>query len=280
MKCPNCGSQKIQKKGMRSGKQRYKCTECGANFCWGVKYKSAPLLEKLNKMCIYCGSEQIVRDGKLPSGKQRYKCYSCGKGFSDSTVLKEPEPAKYCPYCNSKLRKAGYSKLGYKEYYCKACGRSCTENAEGIPQKRETFKEINTSIECPSCSSKNIRLAGKRDGRRKYSCKDCGRTFIENAQVSRHSKAEIKNILLHIFKGKKLEDVAKKFNTTLKNISNIAQKHYEDEMITPEKRKMIINYGYFLKVPIDYLAEYVPCSRKACETILKELEKKNALQRN
>lgn len=274
MKCPRCGSEKLQKKGIRAGKQRYRCTECKANFCYGVKYKSAPIYKESSKSCLYCGSNHTSRDGKLPNGSQRYKCLDCGRGFSDSTIIKEPEPDKFCPYCDSKLRKAGYSKLGYREYYCKNCNRSCTENAEGIPQKRETFKEINSGITCPSCSSNNIRLAGNRDGRRKYSCKTCGRQFIENAQVSRHSKSEIRGMLIDIFKGCSIKEVARKYKTSVRNVQNIFKKHAKDEIITPEKRKMIIMYGHYLKVPIDYLAEYIPCSRKACEDIIKEYKER------
>ena len=63
MKCPRCGNEHLQKKGMRAGKQRYKCMNCFANFCEGIKYISAPKLEKLNKTCLYCGGTHISRDG-------------------------------------------------------------------------------------------------------------------------------------------------------------------------------------------------------------------------
>lgn len=274
MKCPRCGSEHLQKKGIRAGKQRYKCTNCSANFCWGVKYVSAPKLEKLNKTCLYCGNTHISRDGKLPSGVQRYKCLDCNRGFSDSTIIKEPEPNKFCPYCGSKLRKAGYSKLGYREYYCKSCNRSCTENAEGIPQKRETFKEINKDIVCPSCGSDNLRLSGKRDNRKKFSCKSCGRTFIEGSNIRRHSKKEIIEIILDIFNGKSFEEVAKKHNSSVRNIKGIMKRYYNEEHVSSKKQSLIKYYGYIMKVPIDYLAPYIHCSYKACEDILKECEEK------
>lgn len=272
MKCPRCGNEHLQKKGMRAGKQRYRCMNCFANFCEGVKYISAPKLEKLDKVCLFCGSSNISRDGKLPSGAQRYKCLDCGKGFSDNTIIKEPEPSKFCPYCGSKLRKAGYSKLGYREYYCKTCGKSCTENADGIPQKRETFKEINKDIVCPSCGSNDLRLAGKREERRKFSCKNCGRQFIEGSSIKRHSKSEIKKLVHEIFMGKSIEEVAEKYNSSTRNIQNIMKKYYPKELITPGKRKLIKYYGCIMKVPVDYLAPYVHCSRKACASTIKECE--------
>ena len=274
MECPRCGSNRLQKKGTRAGKQRYRCTTCFANFCWGVKYVSAPKLEKLNKTCLYCGSTHISRDGKLPSGAQRYKCLDCNRGFSDSTVIKEPEPDKFCPYCGSKLRKAGYSKLGYREYFCKSCNKSCTENAEGIPQRRDTFKDINKDIKCPSCNSSDLRLAGQRDGRRKFSCKSCGRQFIEGSSIRRHSKSEILKIVLEIFDGKSFEEVAQRYNSSVKNLKNIMKRYYSKEHISSEKQNLIKYYGYIMKVPIDYLAPYIHCSYKACENTLKECEEK------
>ena len=274
MKCPRCGSEKLQKKGIRAGKQRYRCTECKANFCYGVKYKSAPIYKEPSRSCLYCGSNNTSRDGKLPNGSQRYKCYSCGKGFSDSTVIKEPEPDKFCPYCGSKLNKIGYSKLGYKEYHCKNCNKNCTANAEGTPQKRETFKNINKDIKCPSCESKDLRLAGQRNGRRKFSCKTCGRTFIESSSIKRHSKKEILQIVISVFQGNSIDQVAQHFKTTKKNINCIMKRYYDKEIITPEKKKLILNYGGILKVPIDYLAPYIHCSYKACEDIIKEYKEK------
>lgn len=272
MKCPRCGNEHLHKKGKRAGKQRYQCTNCSANFCENTKYVSAPKLKKLNKTCLYCGSSHVLRDGKLPNGAQRYKCCDCKKGFSDSTVIKEPEPDKFCPYCGSKLRKSGYSKLGYREYFCKSCGKSCTENTEGIPQKRETFKEINKSIICPSCGSNDLRLAGKREGRRKFHCKSCGRQFIEGSSIKRHSKTEIKNMILEVFTGKSEKEVARKYDCSLKTVQSIMKKYYLKELITPEKYRLIKYYGYILKIPVDYIAPYVHCSHKACSKIIKKCE--------
>ena len=265
---------------MRAGKQRYKCTNCKANFCYGVKYVSAPIREKPDKTCIFCGSSHISRDGKLPSGAQRYKCLDCNKGFSDNTVIKEPEPIKYCPYCGSKLRKAGYSKFGYREYYCKTCRKSCTENANGVPQKRSNFKDINKDIRCPSCNSTDLRLAGQQNGKRRLSCKSCGRQFTEGSTIKRHSKKEIINIIFDIFDGKSTEEVAKKFNTTEKNVKGIMKRYYDKEIVPPEKLKLIMNFGYLLKVPIDYIAPYVHCSYKACEDIIKSCEENICATKN
>lgn len=274
MKCPRCGSLELQKKSIRAGKQRYRCKKCNANFCEGTKYLSAPVLEKLNISCLYCGSNQVIRDGKLPNGKQRYKCCSCEKGFSDSTVIKTPDPDRFCPYCGFKLWHSGYSKLGYKAYYCSSCHKSCTGNAEGIPQKRETFKNINKDLKCPSCGSNKIRLAGTREGKQRFSCKTCGRIFTEGTHIKRHSKKEIEQMVQAIFEGKSVAQVAQDFDTSKKNVNNIMKRNYYKEEVSTEKKKLIINYGYFLKVPLDYVAPYIRCSYKACQEVIKNFEDK------
>ena len=79
MECPKCKSTKLQKKGLRAGKQRYRCTACGANFTEGKEYRPAPRYPKIvEQMCPKCGSDNIIRDGKLKNGLQRYQCNKCG----------------------------------------------------------------------------------------------------------------------------------------------------------------------------------------------------------
>ena len=69
MECPKCKSIKLQRKGMRAGKQRYKCTECGSSFTEGVKYHPLKHYEPLTDVvCPGCGGTHIIRDGKLQDG--------------------------------------------------------------------------------------------------------------------------------------------------------------------------------------------------------------------
>ena len=72
--------------------------------------------------------------------------------------------------------------------------------------------------------------------------------------------------------GKSIEEVAKEYNSSTRNIQYIMKKYYPKELITPEKRRLIEYYGCIMKVPVDYLAPYVYCSRKACANIIKECE--------
>ena len=88
MKCPKCGNENTQKKGMRAGKQRYRCRSCGACFTEGVEYVEQVKMEPLQMTCPSCNSSHIRRDGK-DGGYQRYECHDCGLNFSDYTIAKK-----------------------------------------------------------------------------------------------------------------------------------------------------------------------------------------------
>jgi transposase-like protein len=251
---------------MRAGKQRYKCKDCGACFTDGALYSKAKKLPPLEMTCPKCGGERVYRDGKLADGSQRYRCLSCDSRFSSKTKL--PTIKWECPYCGGKLRYSGYSRKGNHDYKCSKCGKSCVADNEGKPIKREPFfSQINTTIECPACKSLNIRKAGKsKTNQNRYICKDCGRGFVMNDNI--------KNIVNDILAGHNMKKVSLKYNYPLKSISELMKAHYKTEKITLEQRKMIIKYGYYLRVPVDYMAEYVKCSEHKCQEVLRKFNKK------
>ena len=269
MICPKCGSSKLQKKGTRAGKQRYRCTSCGANFTEGVLYKSAPpLLKDPNLKCLYCGSNHVIRDGKLPDGKQRYKCVDCGKDFSEKT-----RPIQYCPYCGGKLTYSGYGKLGQIRYQCSSCNKNCSGDLiTGKPIKRYFFQEANIEVKCPKCGSKNIKKDGFRKERQKFYCNTCGNHFLEEKINYLHSEEDRLKVLKMVFKGKNVNKIAEELKYTVGRVRAIARPYYKKEKLSDKQKEMIIKYGYYLKVPIDYLAEYVPCSQRACKELLEKFK--------
>ena len=141
MKCPNCHSERIHKKGKRAGKQIYKCLECRASFTEGIKYKPQEKLPKVEGIhCPQCGSTHIRRNGKHESGSQRYTCTDCRSTFSNYTLTGEKTYKNAviwkCPYCKGKLVRDGITKDGRQKYLCKNCNRISTENKElGRPLK-------------------------------------------------------------------------------------------------------------------------------------------------
>lgn len=224
MECPNCGSNHVQKKGIRSGKQRYKCTECSCTFTEGVKYRRAKKYPKITGMeCPKCGSLHIIRDGKLEDRSQRYQCQSCGLNFSPKTIIMEEIKWK-CPYCDGELSYSGYSRKGFREYKCRNCGTSCTGDETGKPIKRITPQD-------------------KID------------------------------IVSAVMRGKNIKKLSEKYRCTPKFIRNLSKPHYSTEVVTKEQKHLIIKYGFYLKVPVDYMAEYVKCSEHKCTEILRKYKK-------
>ena len=127
MKCLNCGSENIVKRGFRSNKQKYTCKTCNASFTEGVTYAAKVRYDKKpDVVCPSCGSSNNVRDGKLESGHQRYKCKNCGLRHSAEHSFKPFTNSLYsCPICGSKnLKKKGLNKTKkYEIYQCKDCSK-------------------------------------------------------------------------------------------------------------------------------------------------------------
>ncbi|WP_457640919.1 IS1/IS1595 family N-terminal zinc-binding domain-containing protein [Persephonella sp.] len=53
IRCPECGSNWCKKFGKNTGKQRYKCNECGRLFYEGAKYHKHPEKIKLLSLKMY-----------------------------------------------------------------------------------------------------------------------------------------------------------------------------------------------------------------------------------
>ena len=91
---------------------------------------------------------------------------------------------------------------------------------------------------------------------------------------NKYSDRQYMNIVNDILAGHNMKKVSLKYNYPLKSISELMKAHYKAEKITLEQRKMIIKYGYYLRVPVDYMAEYVKCSEHKCQEVLRKFNKK------
>lgn len=273
MHCPNCQSTELQKKGKRAGKQRYRCKECRASFTENVEYTHAVKLAPVKNIeCPQCKSSLISRDGKLSNGDQRYKCKSCGLRFNPETFLLHKDKIQHrCPYCDGELRYAGYTKAHHQKYYCKDCGRSCTSDNSGKPIKRELpFRLANNEKSCPSCRTLNIKKAGcSKNGIQRYMCKECGKVFSDNTKVH-PDMSQVISILLN---GASLKKASSITNYSKNYLRKLVVPYYMKEQISKEQEELIIRYGYHLKVPIDYMAEYVKCSEHKCREVLQKYKK-------
>lgn len=272
MNCPRCNSSHLQKKGKRAGKQRYKCVDCNASFAENTLYKPSVTGKSIFKgKCPKCGSNNIKRDGKLKNGGQRFYCKDCGLGFSTKTNLLAVKEIEWkCPYCGNALSYSGFSKSGTREYICKSCKKSCTADKEGRPIKRNpAFAQTNREIKCPACESTNVKKAGIVKGKQRYLCKNCNRAFTnKKVRISKEKLIEI------ILEGRNIDNIVKISTYTLEEINEIMKPYYEKEVVTDSQIRDIIRYGYYLNVPINYMAEYVKCSENKCEEILRKYREK------
>ena len=270
MNCPNCQSVKIQKKGKRAGKQRYRCKECGASFTENVEYIPQISLDPVTDIeCPQCGNTLISRDGKLPSGNQRYKCSACGLRFSPGTFYLHKDKIQYnCPYCEGELSYSGHTKTGNQKYKCKNCGKSCSSDTSGKPIKRELpFRLTNTEKKCPSCGTLNVKRIGySKNGIQRYKCRDCGKIFSDNTK-DRPNLSQAIGLLLT---GASLQKAATLTNYSKNYLRKLMVPYYLEESISKEQEALIIKYGYHLRVPIDYMAEYVKCSEHKCREVLQK----------
>lgn len=273
MNCPKCESTNLSPKGKRAGKQRYRCKDCGTCFTEGVEYKPAIRQDKPDITCISCGSTNVMRDGKLADGSQRYQCRDCKRNFSSKSIPR-PKIRWKCPYCKGELHYSGYSKKGLPEYKCTNCGKSCTARKTGKtgkPIERLPFHEINSEVSCPCCNSTNLKKAGfSPNGTQRFICRDCNKAF--NADTKIHPSKE--ELIKLIFKGHNLNKLSESSNYSIRYLREIAQPYYKKEIITLKQQQDIIKYGHYLKVPVNYMAEYIKCSEHMCRQVLMKYRKR------
>ncbi|RMD47601.1 MAG: IS1 family transposase [Aquificota bacterium] len=91
IRCPECGSNWCKKFGKNTGKQRYKCNECGRHFYEGAKYHKHPEKVKLQALKMYSEGmsiSAIARVLNIPYGTVDRWIYESGK-FLDKYLEKK-----------------------------------------------------------------------------------------------------------------------------------------------------------------------------------------------
>lgn len=175
-----------------------------------------------------------------------------------------------CPKCGSdKILKKG-TRVGKQRYKCNSCGANFTE---GVPYKSAPPILRSHNLKCIRCGSSHVVRDGKLlDGTQRYKCVDCNLNFSKKTKLTEGNREEVLKLIF--LKGASIEQVVEQTNLSPSKINIITEPFYARENISLEKKKLIIQYGYYLRVPIEYLAEYIPCSRKACERVLSEYREK------
>ncbi len=88
---------------------------------------------------------------------------------------------------------------------------------------KDSIKEDDgTPMACPHCGSISIKKHGKTDGRQRYRCKDCNKTFCETSQTlmyhSRMSPAQWKGLLLGMVQNLTLNQIADTIGTSITTV--------------------------------------------------------------
>ena len=183
-----------------------------------------------------------------------------------------------CPRCGSEnLLKRGI-RAGKQRFVCKKCDACFTEGVE----YKSSPKLSPVPFKCPHCNSSKVVRDGKlEDGGQRYLCRNCkkgfsDKTFLEKIpyKPKKTSLKRKKEILVKIFSGKSVSQVAKETECSEVTVRAIVAPFYEKEVLTVEQKRLIIAYGYYFNVPIEYIAEYVPCSLRMCKKVLDNFKDK------
>jgi transposase-like protein len=125
----------------------------------------------------------------------------------------------------------------------------------------------NNEKSCPSCGTLNIKKAGySKTGIQRYICRECGKVFSDNTK-ERPNISEAVELLL---KGVSLSEASEKTSYSKEYLRKLMVPYYQTEEISKEQKVLILRYGYHLRVPVDYMAQYVKCSEHKCREVLQK----------
>jgi len=150
--------------------------------------------------CPRCSSDAIGKYGHNPTGERRYVCKECSRTFTENPRKRSEQGSIgehiRCPRCSSAaIGRNGYNPNGERRYVCKECRRTFIENPrkKGEQARVGDKRSVGEHIRCPRCSSDIIgRYGHQPNGERKYICKECKRTFIENPRKKRGESGIVK----------------------------------------------------------------------------------------
>ena len=269
--CPHCHSDKIILNGFLSDgrTRRYRCKSCGRWFS-----NKTVVHEKSGINCVKCGSDNTYHYGTTEKGKPIYKCKDCGKRFVENPENMYKKHEIVCPKCGKigakKDGNSGLANGGYKQYYkCLACGHRYTLNPTNLTSlDKERIIEMYKQGVPVSHLAEQFNIS-EREIRRKT--QDIPNPIQEK---KKELKQEMINEVLH---GKPVKETAIKYGDAPRSLSKFMIDEYSKETITKEQKETIIKFGIFCSVPINYLAEYVPCSEYMCKKVIEEYweKKKN-----
>lgn len=222
--------------------------------------------------CPNCHGTKVRKRG-IQRGRQRYKCMECGANFGEGIEYhrapKYPEIDCSCPRCGSRnLYRDGKSNDSQR-YRCKECGLNFNSRTTLCDSEAGKYK-------CPYCDGELIYTKYISPKAREYTCSECGHIFKRLPYTTINNRKEVVSAIL---KGKKPSVAAKEYGYSLSHLRRIMPDYYRAEKITDKQKKDIVLYGYYLKIPVKFMAEYIKCSEHKCREVLNKF-KKNLMSTN
>ena len=218
--CPHCESKNITYNGwLKDGTRRYRCKDCGKYFSDKTVIK-----EPINVTCKKCGSNNVGTHGKTEKGKQIYQCRDCHSRFVLEKEIMYKKHDIICPKCGKigarKAGNTGKSSIGgIKQYYiCLSCGHKYLLGA--VTNTQEDTKHIQELYD-QQVPVRHIAEMYNTSEREIYRKVQGRRSRLENL------KKINENINKDILNGMTVEDIAKKYNYSIRTIRDKARESIE-----------------------------------------------------
>lgn len=300
--CPKCGGKHINRSGFdtKTGKQRYKCIDCKHKF---VENPSQHPFKQHEKECPYCHHVGAKKAGKS-NGKQYYICLHCNHKYLEGGLyrhLKSTDKRHIMTMMTqgvSQVEIAEEMHISVKTLnnYLNKCEelkpireqnaklqRERSAREEKLKhlykiknKKLEQFKPYTERIPygffCEFMECSNEYLKGRMDKAR-FNRMVTALTVKELEKVSLTKdellhKQNKKKACMAIMRGMSTDYITK-YDVKLSEIKTSLETLYRKETISPEQEETIVKFGVGCRVPVEYLAPYVPCSQRKCKAILK-----------
>ncbi|XP_048347357.1 zinc finger protein 160-like [Sphaerodactylus townsendi] len=202
-------SSQLRPEDMYSGKEMYKCFDCGESFNERSSlfiHQEVHLDEKPYSNCHveFCDESGLRTHQGIHAGEKTYKCTECEKSFNRSWSLithqryhRGEKPYK-CTDCSERFcDKSGLVRhqrihTGEKLYKCFICGKSFNQSTNLFTHQRiHTGEKPYKCIDCGKSfnqSSHLIRHQRLHTGEKPYKCSECGKSFTQSPNLIRHWK--------------------------------------------------------------------------------------------
>ena len=299
--CPSCGGKHIHRSGhdTATGKQRYKCADCNRKF---VENPTQCLFQKHEKECPSCHHIGAKKAGKS-NGKQYYICLNCNTKFLEGGTrrhIRKTEKERILQMMKQGITRLDIAKelnISVKTIYnflskCEEY-RHIAERHKQLQNERAVrnerlehlykIKEKKVQRFMPYNRIPYGFFYGFMKLAKQYLAGELKKTEFdkmmtaltvkefEKVSLTREEliyKQNKKKACMAIMRGMSTNYISR-YNVTMADIKASLQTLYKNEKLTPEQEDTIVKFGVGCRVPVEYLAPYVPCSQRLCRNILK-----------